>query len=133
MMKGGENMKLNHDLLREVLLEIELMKKFSKPLYNHEFNESKIFEIYERDDVLYTLHKLDEAGFIKLSTSWGSGKLITYAINDITWHGHEFLDNIRGDIVWEETKKQTSKLGSVSIPILQDIAAKVITNSMGLS
>lgn len=109
------------------------MKKFGKPLYNHEFNESKIFEIYERDDVFYTLHKLDEAGFIKLSTSWGSGKLITYAINDITWHGHEFLDNIRGDIVWEETKKQTSKLGSVSIPILQDIATKVITNSIGLS
>ncbi|WJP97102.1 DUF2513 domain-containing protein [Macrococcus bovicus] len=126
-------MKLNHDLVREVLLEIEEMKQFGEPLYNHDFKESKVFNIYKRDDILYTLQKLHEAGFISWTPNWASGKLITYAINDITWNGHQFLDDVRGDIVWEETKKHASKLGSVSIPVLQTVASSFINGTLGLS
>ena len=49
-------------------------------------------------------------------------------INSITWNGHQFLDNVRSNTVWNKTKETAIKLGSVSVSFLSNIAAQIIAN-----
>ena len=46
-------------------------------------------------------------------------------INNITWNGHQFLNTIRPDTVWQATKKGASKIGLMSMHALSSIAMKV--------
>ncbi|MGY0523152.1 DUF2513 domain-containing protein [Pseudomonas aeruginosa] len=53
-------------------------------------------------------------------------------MSSLTFDGHKYLDNIRDPKIWKESKKISSKLASVSIDIMSEIAAKVITKTLGL-
>ncbi|WP_423738704.1 DUF2513 domain-containing protein [Clostridium niameyense] len=50
----------------------------------------------------------------------------------ITWDGHEFLDNIRDNDIWNKTKNTISKINGVSIPIISDIAKSILLKKLGL-
>ena len=39
----------------------------------------------------------------------------TSAIKTITWEGHEFIESIRPDTVWEEVKNTIQKIGALSV------------------
>lgn len=84
-----------------------------------------------KDEIVYTLDKLIEAGYIKgvikKSDMDFNPKLIA-TISSITWQGHEYLDNIRDDIVWNKTKKAFSKFTSASLSVVNKIATQVITS-----
>ncbi|WP_414150032.1 DUF2513 domain-containing protein [Acetobacterium malicum] len=60
---------------------------------------------YETTDIIYTVAKLTEANYIKTSQiSYSAETIPTFHIQSLTWCGHELLDNIRDDNVWEKTK-----------------------------
>jgi hypothetical protein len=43
----------------------------------------------------------------------------------LTWDGHEFLDAIRNDTVWNKTKRVIAdKGGSIPFDVLKDLALK---------
>lgn len=92
-------------------------------------NETKI-EGYSQDEILYASDKLFEAGFIDATrkvfiSSDGTPEI---AVKSITWDGHQFLDNIRDNKVWENTKGILSKFSSVSIGIVSNVASQVISS-----
>ena len=55
---------------------------------------------------------------------------------DLTYQGHQFLDEIRSDNVWNKTKETAKSIGSFSVNTLSTIATGVITSlaqkSLGL-
>lgn len=77
---------------------------------------------------------LQGAGLIRVAYQaayHGGGELW----NDVTltWHGHDFLDNIRNDTVWEKTKQQLAKVGgTASIEIISQVAASFVRKLLGL-
>jgi hypothetical protein len=83
---------------------------------------------YLPDDIDYTCQKLSEAGFIEIKTDI----LGNITITNLTYNGHIFLDTIRDSGVWKETKSKISKLASVSLPILQQVAAQLINHKLGI-
>lgn len=119
-------MKLNHDLVRSLLLSIESSDDpngFS-PREVNEFIENNDFS---ENDIGYAVNKLNEAGFITgKATISGDNYYIIYPGN-LTYDGHEFLDNIRDDGVWKDTKEIASKFSSVSASFLSKIAVGVIS------
>lgn len=50
-----------------------------------------------------------------------------FTVSGITWQGHRFLDTVRDNKVWSDTKSVVSKFSSVSISMVETIASNVIT------
>lgn len=126
-------MKLNHDCVRDLLIHIEEHLSYG---YYMEIAAIELKD-YSHEELLYTADKLLEAGYIvgnKRNTI--SSSFPDIRITSISWDGHQFLDNIRDDGVWKDTKKVLSKFTSVSLSLVGNVASQVITsliqNQLGL-
>lgn len=118
-------MKLDHDLVRKILLVIESSDKLQGP------NEIELLEkisgTYDRNQIAYSISKLREAKYITGRVVWGNNAAAMIEPGNLTYEGHQFLDNIRDDGVWKHTKNILSKFSSVSLTLVSKIAAEVIT------
>mgnify|MGYP000631674527 CR=1 FL=1 len=119
-------MELKHELVREIMLYLEENLTFDKEIMSTQITIPE----YTSEEIQYTVNKLYEAGFLKCK-SFKAYKFKT--ILEITWNGHCFLDNIRDDNVWNHTKQKVSKLASISLPILSQVAASYIQMQLGIS
>ncbi|MEI2357431.1 DUF2513 domain-containing protein [Mesobacillus zeae] len=125
-------MKLNHDCVRALLLVVEDDTSGGYLFLRH-LKAAPSLSAYSDDEILYTASKLREAGFVHAKPVRGSNKIMDMVISEITWEGHEFLDNIRDHKVWKATKEATSKVASTSITIVADVAKSYISKKLGLS
>lgn len=118
-------MKLNVDCMRDILLTME----------NYNYGEVSDIEKlhaalpnYTEEEISYACLKMDEAGFINILSAEVMGSFIptVVQVTEITYNGHQFLENIRQQNIWNKTKETAKKLGSLSIPVLQEISQKII-------
>ena len=47
-------------------------------------------------------------------------------IQNITWNGHQFLNTIRPDSIWNATKKKAKQIGGMSIHGLSLISSAIM-------
>lgn len=119
-------MKLIHDCVRDIMLYIEDNLKLDNTLT---INEIQInLSNYSIEDITYTCEKLDEAGYLEIKR-YITGDAI---VLKMTYNGHQFLDTIRDDSIWKETKSKISKIAGVSLPIIQQVAAQLISLKLGI-
>jgi len=122
-------MKLDKDLVREILLAIEANE--DDP-YN-----AFVMELPEREDieVSYHLMLLHEAGFIHAQNLSSPSGISWYPMR-LTYSGHEFLDTVRNGEVWELTKAGAEKVGSVSIGLMLELgkayAKQLLKDRLGI-
>ncbi|API72632.1 MULTISPECIES: DUF2513 domain-containing protein [Leuconostoc] len=125
-------MKLNHDLVRLLLLDIENSDSpygFSTSEINN-FREKHGFS---KNEIGYTVAKLNEAGFITGNNHQADNDPFFIIMpGNLTYAGHEYLDNIRDNKIWRETKKQVSNVSSVSLNIISQVAAALISKAVGI-
>lgn len=118
-------MKLNHDCVRDLLIHIE--EHLSYGFYM----DVSVVELknYSHEELLYAADKLLEANYLIGNKRYSIGApLPDIRISSISWDGHQFLDNIRDDNVWKDTKNVLSKFSSVSLSFMGNIASQVITS-----
>lgn len=121
-------MKLNKDCIRDLLIYLE-----DNLSYTHRISTGSLcLKDYTRDELVYTVERLSEAGFINANKICNGPCTPTYHIFSLTYNGHQFLDTIRDDKIWKNTKIAASKLASVSIPIFQELASSLIKSTLGL-
>lgn len=118
-------MKLDHDLVRKILLVIESSDSLQGPDENELLK--KIPSTYDRNRIAYSISKLKEANYITGRVVWGNNVAAIIEPGNLTYEGHQFLDNIRDDGVWKHTKNILSKFSSVSLTLVSKISAEVIT------
>ena len=116
-------MKLNNDCVRDLMLYIE--KHID--LYNSVSIKDINLNNYSLDELIYTTNKLHEAGYINARIEQDF-EGFDVEIFSLTWNGNKFLDNIRDNNVWKTTKSIVAKFSSVSLGIIENVAAQVITN-----
>ena len=116
-------MKLNIDCVRDILLiceEIPLNDYFS-------FNElSSRLKQYDKDELTYNCLKLKEANYLSVVTKTHDCKATVVRINDITFQGHEFLNNIRSSKILERSKNVASKIGATSLQAFTQISTGIV-------
>lgn len=118
-------MKLNHDCIRDLLLYIEENSSYSNKI---DLNHTTL-KNYTKEELLYTADKLIEANYLDcIRANMFDTNLPNIKVKSITYEGHKFLDNIRDNKVWANTKSILSKFTSTSIGIVSDIASQVISN-----
>ena len=117
-------MKLIHDCVRDVMLFVEEnLKNDGKTL-----NAANIKVKHNSEDILYTCEKLGEANFLNIRQDILGNVIII----SMTYNGHVFLDTIRDNNIWKKTKSCISKLTSVSLPMLQQVASSQILKELGI-
>ena len=124
-------MKLNSDCVRDTLIYIE------EHLQMNEYNRIKeisllsitkgLIDKYEENDIAYTVFQLIDANFIKgnINTPGRNNKVVAN-IYDITWAGHDLLNSIRPQPVWNAVKQNAANLGIKSIRGLASLAGNIV-------
>lgn len=124
-------MKLDINCIRTTLIALESHLQFNDRLIIQSINfddfcSLKELSVFSKETILYTAQMLDEAGLIHFSTLYADCSLYDAKYNSITYEGHQFLENIRSEEVFSKTKDVLSKVGSFSLNVISDVAAKVI-------
>ena len=79
------------------------------------------------EEVAYHVTMLVEDGFVKGNVA---GEMPV--ISKLTWQGHEFLDDIRDQDIWDKTKERAKGLASVGLTLIWEIAKAEIKMKLGL-
>ena len=117
-------MKRDWDLVRTILQALET--KEIGYLDSHEIAGC------DPDAVAYHFQILSDAGLIDAKTQRGMMGLEGVAIR-LTWQGHEFLDSIRADKVWDKVKKSAWDKGlDLTFDIAAKLAGKVAKEMLGI-
>lgn len=126
-------MKLNYDCVRSVLLTVEKSKTIDEELNLNPLAVETIFEQlpkYEDSEILYTIEKLKEAGYINAALHFAAGHFIDGAVSSITYSGHEYLDNIREPEVWRKVKTMLKNAGAITLPLISQAAQMLIGSQL---
>jgi hypothetical protein len=108
-------MKRDMDLIRRILLALEDHEGTDFPQLH--------FEGVADEQLQYHLVLMGEAGLID-GIPMSHVMEFQFDPYRLTWYGHEFLDDIRNEAVWERVKRavMTHLGGSVSVVVLQELA-----------
>ncbi|MCP2086131.1 UNVERIFIED_ORG: hypothetical protein J2Y81_002148 [Paraburkholderia sediminicola] len=124
-------MKLDKDLVREILLALEAS--------DHNPLGWVTLKIPERSpkEIAYHVMLLDEAGLIvgqDLCSMGPDG--FDWAPRRLTYSGHEFLDTVRDGEVWRRVKAGAEQAGAASITLLMGLgkayAKQMIKERLGV-
>jgi len=115
-------MKRDMEVIRKVLLAIE-----------EQFEDVAIYNLKVDDlgmkTIAYHCNLLYDAGYVSdYKAQYAEDEIYTFGVSSLTWEGHEFLDKIRDDTIWNKTKEKIAKKGlPMVIDVVKDIATSVIS------
>ncbi len=119
-------MKRDMDLVRKLLLDIEKADE-SRPsmadLIGYPLDE---VELDVREKYAYHLKMLvEQAGLVTGidASSLSGGDWMNL---QLTWQGHDFLDNTRSSAVWKKTKEGAEKVGGAGWDVLVGLAKEYV-------
>lgn len=101
-------MKRDWEIIREILLRLEAAATPNASL------NAKALAPLLMQEVAYNMRLLDQAGYIKarlLESSTGNGEINAAVALHMTDKGHELLDTIRNDGVWQKLKEKFAEKG----------------------
>lgn len=111
-------MQRDMELTRKILFKIE------ETVSNVVEYNLKI-EGYTMEQIAYHCSLLYDSNLIyDYSGQYAGGELYSFGVGRLTWEGHEFLDKIRSDTVWNRTKEVITKQG---LPMVIDVVKSIST------
>lgn len=115
-------MKRDMDLVRLILLKIEEEYQVTA-IYNLEIDG------YCMESVAYHCQILHEAGLISAyNAQYADDQIWGFGVGSLTWEGHDFLDKIRDNSLWNKVKRTIAKKGlPLVIETIKTISSAFIT------
>jgi hypothetical protein len=91
-------------------------------------------EGFRAEERLYHLELLRDAGLIEAHITYdGRDNPISAHVKRLTWAGHDFLDAMRDDTLWKQTKENVIKPGaSWTFEVLKDYLKAEAKHRLGL-
>lgn len=113
-------MQRDMELIRKILFVIE--EKYVDTWLSS--NEIEI-DGYDMKAIAYHCAILHDAGLVSdYNGHYGDDELQSFGVGRLTWAGHELLDKIKSDTVWNRTKDTIKKKG---IPFVLDAVKEIAT------
>ena len=108
------------ELIRKILFTIE-EKYVDTGLIGNEL----AIDGYDMKTIAYHCAILYDAGLISsCNVKHADNELYFFSVGRLTWDGHELLDKIKSDTVWNKTKDTITKKG---IPFVLDAVKEIAT------
>lgn len=130
-------MKLDLNCIRDTLLALENYAFFIEDNNGDILFESlsldelcALLPEYSKADLCYTIRKLSEADFISLYTDIGDDVIGLCEVLSLTYAGHELLENIRSDTVWQKASAILEKLSCHSLNLLSDACSAILSSML---
>lgn len=118
-------MRRDWEVIREILFKLEELGTTRSNLRHDQV------EGHPPDVVAYHMRLLGEANLIKVTCNPAQNKLICTA-NSMTWTGHEFLDHIRQDSVWNKVKHKANEHGvDLTLEVIGKLAKEFLNSMLG--
>lgn len=112
-------MKVDPDLVRNILIEIEKLPPEPQPLNRVTKWYQIILEGRSKEEISEHVRLMVEAGFLQALKHPEQGGIFWYPIR-MTWHGHQYLDSVRADTVYAKTKEIASRaFGTVTVETIK--------------
>jgi hypothetical protein len=112
--------------------DMDLFKKMLLALDSHGV-QSRVFDFktaefqtYDYEVIRDHVKQLEERGLVSGVHHTSS----SVAVMRITSAGHDFIENIRDDDVWSQTKEKAGKAGSVGIGVVVEIAKTIAKDKL---
>ncbi|GKU82915.1 DUF2513 domain-containing protein [Niallia sp. NCCP-28] len=120
-------MKRDMELVRDLLFLIESQ--------DSDHNELKIPSEIDREVAVYHLNIMEQAGFTDNTIQYADNKPM-WIYSSLTWDGHDFLDSIKNDTVWNKIKSGVKskglELGQLSFSVLKEYAKLELKKKLGM-
>lgn len=117
-------MTRNWEIIREILLSLE------GAVTPNTYLNANSFDGLSEQEVAYNMRLLSEAGYIEakiMNSSSGDGKINAALATRLTNSGHDLLDTMRNDSVWNKVKEQfTSKGIDMTFDLVVSVGKKVM-------
>ena len=110
-------MKRDMDLVRKILFQMEEAEG------GYADNDFAV-DGYDEDAVGHHVWLMEQAGLVTAAdmTAQQSPSPVALPLS-ITWEGHEFLENVRSDTVWQQVKRTIQeKGGGLSFDLVKAVA-----------
>ena len=121
-----DEMQRDMDLIRELLLQIEKNPQFDGTCQIQPETPADLGIMdHSCEEVAYNLNQLVAAGFVN-----GTRTMQMPIISQLTWSGHDFIDLIRDQDVWNKTKKGALAARGFTVDLLFDLAKGFIKKQM---
>jgi len=113
------------ELIRKILFAIE-EQYIDVALYNLKV------EGYNIKTIAYHCNLLHQAGLVKIyKDKYAGNELYFFGVGALTWEGHDYLDKIRNDTVWNKTKEVIKNKGlPLIIETVRETASVIISNML---
>lgn len=114
-------MRRNWDTIREILVRLEELPNTESLLSLEDFPQERAYEISHHAELLL------DAGLIegKMHRYLNPGAA-DFMLQRLTWAGHEFLDAVRSDTVWNKTKKTFASKGlDMTFELAKSVATEI--------
>ena len=111
-------MKRDMDLIRAILAKAEA----SEP-------DESVASVdgWDQPDFAYNVWLMREAGLV-VATVIAADNRVAYAahVSSLTWDGHDFLDAVRSDSIWDKTKAAVLDVsGSAAFDVIKQLAGAI--------
>lgn len=120
-------MKRNMDLCRLILFKIE--DEYKSTALSH-----LQIDGYDIEIIVYHCDLLFEAGLIKsYKSTYASDKIYFFSVGALTWEGHDFLDKIRENTMWNRTKNRIKENAlPMTLEVIKTIATSLINDQLSV-
>ncbi|MDI9247117.1 DUF2513 domain-containing protein [Stenotrophomonas sp. RS-48] len=124
-------MKRDSELIRQLMLALETSER--------PFSATNPIEGFTQPQVAYHLALIVDSGLAVGNVQYSLGSrdstVPTAALAfRLTPEGHDFIDTIRDETIWNKTKQKVATVGgSVSIGVLKEIATALAKSALGLA
>lgn len=126
-------MKLNYDCIRDILLTVEEIPNRKDELILANFKSYKKLSKYNEEEIQYNALKLLQEEYVIGEEASGNNTTTVLFLTDLTWSGHELLNDIRSETVFNQTKEKIIKsVGSASLTIFQQLASTIVLKTLGI-
>lgn len=128
-------MKLDLNCIRDTLITLENWLVLNDDLEFiyldlDEIHKSSNMLKYSRAEIAYTLVILKEAGFIEAIIDYASNGIDELDVIRLTYKGHQFLDTIRPQSVWDKIYSVAEKANLKSIHAIMEIADIILPETI---
>lgn len=121
-------MKRNLELIRHILITIESSSKTRICIEDFETAE------YDAATISYHINLLLDCDYVDASKiPVCRCPYDTFVVHRLTSQGHDYLDSVRDEHIWEQTKKQIGKVtSSVSLDVIKAVSGKIVLGLLGI-
>jgi hypothetical protein len=122
-------MKRDMDLIRELMLTIESLPWEMGDAYTLAPGQPELAKIEASEaEIHHHLELLRDEEF--LDCPHQGQPMFGVVVMGITWKGHDFLDSVRDEKVWRETKAGAAKVGGFTAGLLIEVAKGIIKGQL---